>query len=168
MAEWLIVMVTRPTCNSFFYLCFNQSHPPVAECYPPCFLCPEDVLRSEQEVCDLPAALDVSYQSKWTGWYISQDAHRILHASSLTQMFNLSLKSGVVPSDWMIVPIPKNSDGSKPANYCPILIISEVLGRHLYSLVMEHHLCHHPLAGCQWGFIEGRSTVTALLHCTNE
>jgi len=33
---------------------------------------------------------------------------------------------------------------------------------------MKHLLCHHPLAACQWGFLKGGSTVTALLHCTNE
>ena len=33
---------------------------------------------------------------------------------------------------------------------------------------MEDLQCHHSLAACQWGFLEGRSTVTALLHCTNE
>ena len=32
----------------------------------------------------------------------------------------------------------------------------------------HEHLCYHPLAACQWDFLEGRSTVTALLHCTNE
>jgi len=41
--------------------------------------------------------------------------------------------------------------------------------QHVYSLVMEHLLCHHPyIAACQWGFLKGRSTVIALLHCTNE
>ena len=25
--------------NMFFYTCFNQSHPPIAECYPPYFSC---------------------------------------------------------------------------------------------------------------------------------
>jgi len=32
----------------------------------------------------------------------------------------------------------------------------------------HEHLCYHLLTACQWDFIEGRSTVTALLHCTNE
>ena len=161
--------------NSFFYSCFNQSHPPVAECYPPCFSCPEDVLCSEQEVCDLLAALDVTKASGQDGISTRMLRYTALSiAPSLTQLFNLSLKSGVIPSDWkksLIVPIPKNSDGSKPTNYRPISllpIISKVLERHVYSLVMEHLLCHHPLASCQWGFLEGRSTVTALLHCTNE
>jgi len=28
--------------NTFFYSCFNQLYPPVAECYPPYFSCPDD------------------------------------------------------------------------------------------------------------------------------
>ena len=47
-------------------------------------------------------------------------------------------------------------------------LVSKLLEWHVYSLVMEHLLCHHPLAACQWDFLEGRSTITALLHCTNE
>jgi len=53
--------------NSFFYSCFRQSHPPVAECYPPYFSCPDDVLCSEQEVCDLLAALNVTKASGQDG-----------------------------------------------------------------------------------------------------
>jgi len=91
-------------------------------------------------------------------------------ASSLTPVQSVI----EVMSDWkksLIVPIPKNPDGSKPTNYRPISllsVVSKVLERHVYSLVMEQLLCHHPLAACQWGFLKGRSTVTALLHCTNE
>jgi len=87
--------------NSFFYSCFNQSHPPVAECYPPYLSCPDDVLCSEQEVCDLLAALDVTKASGQDG--ISARMLRYTApsiASSLTQLFNLSLKSGVIPSAW--------------------------------------------------------------------
>ena len=82
--------------NTFFYFCFNQSHPPVAECYPPYFSCPDNVLCCEQEVCDLLAALDVTKASGQDG--ISARMLRYTApsiASSLTELFNLSLKSSI-------------------------------------------------------------------------
>ncbi len=35
-------------------------------------------------------------------------------------------------------------------------------------LVMDHLQLNHPLSAFQWGFLEGRSTVTALLHLTDQ
>ena len=55
-----------------------------------------------------------------------------------------------------------------PANYRPIsllLVVSEVLEHHVYRIIMEHL---HPLATVQWGFLDGRSTVTALLNSTDD
>ena len=46
--------------------------------------------------------------------------------SSLTKLFNLSLKSGKVPSDWKfarIVPISKSGNSANPSNYRPISIL---------------------------------------------
>ena len=54
-------------------------------------------------------------------------------ASSLMKLFNLSLKSGVIPSQRkksLIVPIAKHSDGFNPTHYRPISllpIISKVI-----------------------------------------
>ena len=123
--------------NSLFYSCFNQSHPPVAVCYPPYF-CPDNVLCCEQEVCDLLAALDVTKASGQDG--ISARMLRYTApsiASSLTQLFNLSLNSGVIPYDWkksLIVLIPQNSGSSKPTSYRPISLLSIV------SKVLEQHV----------------------------
>ena len=36
------------------------------------------------------------------------------------------------------------------------------------SVILSHLETHYPLSSVQWGFLEGRSTVTALLHCINE
>ena len=71
----------------------------------------------------------------------------------------------------MVVPIPKNSNTSSPTNYRPISllpIVSKLLERHVYSVILSHLETHYPLSSVQWGFLEGRSTVTALLHCINE
>jgi len=85
------------------------------------------VLCSEQEVCDLLATLDDTIASGQDG--ISARMLRYTApsiTSSLTQLFNLSLKSCVIPSDWkksLIVPIP-NPDGSKPTSYHSISLLS--------------------------------------------
>ena len=80
--------------KSFFYSCFNQSHPVIAECYPPHLSCPDDVLCSEDEVCDLLAALDVvtkaSGQDGVTAKMLRSTAASI--APSLTKLFNLSVE----------------------------------------------------------------------------
>ena len=61
-------------------------------------------------MCDLLAALDVtkeSGQDSISARMLRYTAPSI--ASSLTQLFNLSSKSCVIPSDWkksLIVPIP--------------------------------------------------------------
>jgi len=88
MADWMIVMVTSPTtCWTLCFIpsCFNQSHPPVAVCYPSYF-CPDNVLYFKQEVCDLLAVLDVIKP----GRYISQDA-RYTHRALLPHSCNCSI-----------------------------------------------------------------------------
>ena len=93
---------------------------------------------------------------------------------SLTKLFNVSLMTGCIPTQWkksMVVPIPKNSNTSSPTNYRPISllpIVSKLLECHVYSVILSHLKTHYPLSSVQWGFLEGRSTVTALLHCINE
>ena len=59
---------------------------------------------------------------------------------------------------------------SSPNNYRPVSllpIISKVLERHIYKVLLEHLQLNHPLSAFQWGFLEGRSTVAALLHLTD-
>ncbi len=91
--------------NSFFYSCFNQLHPPIDECFPPYYSCPDDILCSEQEVCDFLVGLDVTKASGQDGIsarMLKYTAPSI--AVSLTKLFNLSLTSGVIPSDWKKIP----------------------------------------------------------------
>ena len=86
----------------------------------------------------------------------------------------MSLATGNLPSVWKrasIVQIPKSQHHSSPSNYRPISllpIISKTLERHVYALIMRHLQENHPLSAFQWGFLEGRSTVSALLHITNQ
>ena len=58
----------------------------------------------------------------------------------------------------------------EPTNYRPISllpIVSKLLERHVYNVIMNHLVHHNPLTMNQWGFLKGRSTVTSLLYVTD-
>ena len=163
--------------NAYFRSCFNPSHPPLSpnEQFHRCLSECEDISCCEQEVYKLLTKLDQSKASGEDGIsaiMLKNTAASI--APSITKLFNASLVTGMIPSQWkksLIVPIPKDSNASSPSNYRSISllpIISKILERHVHSLILEHLHTNHPLFAYQWGFLESRSTVTALLHCTNE
>ena len=69
------------------------------------------------------------------------------------------------------MPIPKLSQNQLPSNYRPIpllYILSKVLEKHIFSLIVEHLEDHYPLSNCQEGFWPGRSTESTLLSFTRE
>lgn len=164
--------------NSFFKSCFNTVFPPLSP-----IMCTQqhqsrpsdDLLCSVEEIYHLLSTLDVSKASgpdgisprmlKYTAAYI---------APSVTELFNLSITSGRIPLQWkraLVVPIPKNADHSSPTCYRPISlipVISKVLERHLCIQIIDHLHLHDLISDSQWGFLEGRSTVTALLRCTDD
>ena len=88
------------------------------------------------------------------------------------KLFNLSILTDKQPLQWKqakVVPIPKTTDATSPSCYCPISlipVISKVLERHIRNLIMDHLHLHHFISDHQWGFLEGRSTVTAFVKCT--
>ena len=91
-------------------------------------------------------------------------------APVLTELFNLSLTCGRIPSKWKlssVVPIPKSSgNADNPSNYRPISllsVVSKIIERHIYSIVFEHLADQEFLSATQWGFCPGKSTVTALV-----
>ena len=117
------------------------------------------------------------YQSKCPGWYISHAGCLHLTAQSITsslkQLFNLSLKSGVIPSDWKTADYSNTqSDGSK----------ANQLSSHFLTINCQQNsgttclfTCHRTPSvpsstNClSMGLLGGRSTVTAqLLHYTNQ
>ena len=77
-------------------------------------------------------------------------------APAITKLFNMSIASGKLSTDWkssLVVPIPKKGD---PSNYCPIsllLVLSTVLERHMSNLLYDHLLEHAPISTKQWGFL---------------
>ena len=132
--------------NSFFSSCSNKFHPPIqCQSIPELSTCSEEILCSESEICDLLEALDTSKASGKdgiSGRMLKSTACSI--APSLTKLFNLSLTTGTLPSQWkksLIVPIPKSQELSSPSNYRPISllpIISKILECLIYMLVMDY------------------------------
>ena len=95
-------------------------------------------------------------------------------APVLKHLFNSSLRSSDIPTEWIrssIVPIPKGAKPtSDPKCYRPISllpIVSKVLERHVYNVVWEHLEDTGQIPDNQWGFTQGKSTVTALLSTLN-
>ena len=88
----------------------------------------------------------------------------------ITELFNSSLKSGIVPQKWKIssvVPIPKSHNNNEnPNNYRSISllpIISKLLERHVHGIVFDHLEEKDLISRDQWRFTLGRSTTTALI-----
>jgi len=93
---------------------------------------------------------------------------------SLTSLFNLSLKSGVFPSDWKssnVTPILKSGNPALVSNYRPISLlslVSKVLERIVHNRVSKYLSANSLLSDQQFGFRAGSSTQEALLSITND
>ena len=163
--------------NKFFYSCFNTKSPPLAVTpsnLPPSD-CPPELLCNEAEVYDLIIGLD---SNKSTG--PDGICARMLKGTvnvivpSLTTLFNLSLATGSFPDSWKlarIVLVPKSDALTAPSNYRPISILSvlsKLLERHVHQILLDFLCINHPLSMCQWGFLPGRCTASALLTVTHD
>ena len=91
---------------------------------------------------------------------------------SLCDLFNKSLSSGVVPSEWKLAnisPIPKKSSVHDVSNYRPISLlslVSKVFERCIYNRLIDH--VHKQIYELQYGFLRGRSTTSQMLYICNE
>ena len=130
----------------------------------------DDLLCTPDEVYFYLSSLDPSKATGPDGisaQMLKQTADSI--TTSVTELLNLSLRSGCVPKQWKksnVVPISKTSPPSAPSNYRPISllsILSKVMGCHVHVLITEHLRNHHPLSDSQWGFQAGKSTEIGLL-----
>ena len=132
--------------------------------------CPDDFLCSIEEMQHLLETLDVSKSSGPDGIsarMLKPVAQSI--APSVTRLVNQSIQSGCFPVFWKvsnIVPIPKSGDNTNPRNYRPISllsILSKLLERHVQHLLLSHIMEKSLISNSQWGFLQGRSTTSALL-----
>jgi hypothetical protein len=100
--------------------------------------------------------------------FLKQVASEICYP--LAEIFNSSLKEGVVPLDWRIAnvtPIYKKGSRQEPGNYRPISLTSQI-GKLLESIIRDEiviHLRERKLIGdTQHGFTQKRSCLTNLLE----
>ena len=88
----------------------------------------------------------------------------------LSILFNKSLQSGVLPSEWRIAfvtPIHKKGSQHLAGNYRPVSLIStvvKVMESIIKTNVLEHLTSNDLLTSHQFGFLRGHSCTTQLLH----
>ena len=86
----------------------------------------------------------------------------------LTNIFNLSLSTGVVPHNWKqanVVPFFKHGDKSHITNYRPISLTSvpcKMLEGFVSKKLLDHSFQHHIIPESQHGFLPRRSCITQL------
>ena len=86
----------------------------------------------------------------------------------LTDIFNLSLSSSIIPDQWEIhkmQPIPKLKDKSNVAHFRPIISLLCSISKVLETIICSHVISFiRPLISkCQFGFMQNRSCLTQLL-----
>ena len=92
----------------------------------------------------------------------------------LSTIFNISLMSSTLPSDWLkskIIPVSKKGVSTKIANYRPVALTSNVC--KVFESVINSNLMHYLLSKSiickeQFGFLPGRSTETQLIKCVDD
>ena len=110
---------------------------------------------NEEEVYQLLSSLDVTKANGPDGISARTLKHTATSITpSITKLFNLSLRTGHIPSEWkqsLVVPIPKSkNDKGSPNNYRPISllsVLSKLLERHVHKILAEHLCTNHPLRG---------------------
>ena len=115
--------------------------------------CPEELLCTEESIFDHLFNLVTSKSTECDG--ISAKKLKSTAASiapSLTELFNLSVTSGVFPVEWKIgriAPIPKGNDQTVPSGFRPISIlpiVSKVMERHIQTVIESHLQEHAPIS----------------------
>ena len=160
--------------NAFFGSCFNTSTPPLSTSDATNLVhdCSEDLLCSPSKILGLINTLDAQKASGPDGISVKMlKATATSIAPSIAKLFNISINLARFPQSWKIssiVPIPKSKTQlSAASNYRPISllsVVSKLLERHLHLLLVDYLKETCPLSNKQWGFQQGKSTTTALLH----
>ena len=94
-------------------------------------------------------------------------------AGPLSHIINISLKSGIVPSEWKfakIIPLHKSGSKTTANNYRPISILSvasKIMERAVHIQLIEYLESNCLLSKNQFGFRKGRSTELATTLLTD-
>ena len=104
-----------------------------------------------------------------SGWLLKECSDEI--CDSLTKLFNKSLRTGVVPTEWKIaniIPLYKNGGKSYIENNRPISLLS-LVSKTLQRCVLKQLLLRvrHLIHQNQHGFLPGKSCTTHLLATFN-
>ena len=171
------------TLNNFLYTCFIHRQPPLQDLHHPTDLesshppseCPNELLCTEESVWELLSNLDTT---KSTG---SDDiSSKMLKytadsiADPLHKLFNLSISTGTLPSDWKlgrITPIPKGANNSLSSGYRLIFVlpvVSKLIERHVKTIVEDFLNINAPISTREWGFMTNRSTISALIKVVDD
>ena len=114
---------------------------------------PEEYLCSDEQILGLLSSLNTRKATGADG--ITAQMLKATGTSivkSITKLFNLSLTTGIFPTDWKfarVIPIPKTGNPESPSNYRPISIlpiISELLEKHVHNLLYQHLSNNCPLS----------------------
>ena len=101
-----------------------------------------------------------------------KDAASVL-AASMTFLINMSMQTGLVPSDWKIakvIPVFKSGNKSELDNYRPISvlpILSKLLEKFVHKQLIDHLEKNCMLFNFQFGFRSKRSTELAVTLLTD-
>ena len=161
--------------NEFFASCFNPATTPISF--------PENTMCEDLDTLDCTSEEVAMYLKRIkrhsapgpdgiTAWMLSTFADEI--GPSLATIFNHSISSGRLPSEWKhsnVVPIPKGSTKDDVRFYWPISylpLISKVLERHLHNILLEQLSSKGLLCNEQFRFRMGRSAVIPLLMATHQ
>ena len=96
-----------------------------------------------------------------------------LIANSLCTIFNRSITCGIFPDEWKcskVIPLFKQGERFDLNNYRPISvtsIIAKVFERIVYNQLYGYLTTNNLISSQQSGFRSLHSTVTALLHATD-
>lgn len=105
---------------------------------------------------------------------IKEAASVIPISISLCDIFNLSIQTCIVPSDWKlakVIPIHKGDVKDNSNNYRPISVlpsVAKIFEKIVYDQLFQYVTKNDLLSKCQSGFRPLHSTTTALIDATTE
>ena len=135
----------------------------------------ENLEFSEDKIESLINSLNINKAHGWDN--VSARMFKICGrslAKPLYTIFNLSLTSGIFPSQWKkgnIVPVYKKGDKSIAKNYRPVSLLpvfSKLFEKCIYDALYNYFATNDLFTSCQSGFREGDSGVSQLLSITHD